>query len=82
MVSGNSNTTTSNNASSVMGRLNVVTDCSDSFIMGANHNVFTNGRVTIYGEYNDMSGNTINSMVQGRHNYLNHLIILNFILME
>ena len=74
LVSGNSNTTTSNNASSVMGRLNIVTDCSDSFIMGANHNVFSNERVTIYGEYNDMSGNTINSMVQGRHNYLNQLI--------
>jgi hypothetical protein len=74
LVSGNTNTTTSNNASSIMGRLNSVTDCSDSLIMGANHNVFSNERVTIYGEYNDMSGNTINSMVQGRHNYLNHLI--------
>ena len=74
LVSGNSNTTTSNNASSVMGTSNIVMDCSDSLIMGTNHNVFSNERVTIYGEYNDMSGNTINSMAQGRHNYLNHLI--------
>ena len=74
LVSGNSNTTRSNNASSVMGTSNIVMDCSDSLIMGANHNVFSNERVTIYGEYNDMSGNTINSMAQGRHNYLNHLI--------
>ena len=64
-----SNSTKKNNASTIMGTANSVIDCSDSFIMGENHNVFSNGRVVIYGEYNDMSGNTINSMVQGRHNY-------------